>query len=429
MLCMAIFPLWWSYFSETVGRRSVYLVSFSCFVLFAILSAVSTSIGMFVAMRMLSGGAAASVQTVGAGTLSDIWEPKERGKAMGFFYIGSVCGPLLAPIIGGALGEKWGWRSTQWFLVIYGGVSLVFLLLALPETSKRRKALVEDVPSTAGPALERTSSHQAVPRKTQRWIHALHQAFVEPLKIVLWLRFPAILITVYYSSIGFGSLYVLNISLQDVFSKPPYNFPTWVVGLIYIPSSLGFLVSSLFGGKWSDYIMARGARKANRYDEKGGLIYIPEDRMGENAWIAAVLFPVSMLVYGWTAGQGVHWIVPVSVQISGRLLTLLQRLTDLQLIANFFFGCSTMVIFSLALTMLTEFIPQKPSNGVAANNFLRNIFSCVGSTIADPMIRAIGNGWTFTILGMLGFFSISIVWLMKHMGPRWREAMTRKIGP
>jgi multidrug resistance protein len=118
---MAIFPLWWSAFSEALGRRSIYLVSFILFFLFGILSAVSKSIAMLVVMRMLSGGAAASVQAVGAGTIADVWEPKERGRAMGIFYLGPLCGPLFAPIIGGALAQRWNWRATLWFLVIYGG--------------------------------------------------------------------------------------------------------------------------------------------------------------------------------------------------------------------------------------------------------------------------------------------------------------------
>ncbi len=36
----------------------------------------------------------------------DVWEVRERGKAMGIFYLGPLLGPLLAPIIGGALSEK-----------------------------------------------------------------------------------------------------------------------------------------------------------------------------------------------------------------------------------------------------------------------------------------------------------------------------------
>lgn len=90
MLSMSIFPLWWSSFSETLGRRTIYIASFILAVIFNVLAAVSTSIGMLIAMRILSGGAAAAVQAVGAGTIADVWEPKERGKAMGIFYLGPL---------------------------------------------------------------------------------------------------------------------------------------------------------------------------------------------------------------------------------------------------------------------------------------------------------------------------------------------------
>lgn len=135
MLAMSIFPLWWSSFSETLGRRTIYLVSFTLFLLWNVLAALSRNIAMLIVMRILGGGAAASVQAVGAGTIADIWEVRERGRAMGIFYLGPLCGPLFAPIIGGALAERFGWRSTQWFLAIYGGAVLVFLFFALPEVN------------------------------------------------------------------------------------------------------------------------------------------------------------------------------------------------------------------------------------------------------------------------------------------------------
>ena len=133
MLAMSVFPLWWSSFSETLGRRAIYLTSFSLFLLWNVLAALSDNIAMLIIMRTLGGGASASVQTVGAGTIADIWHVTERGRAMGIFYLGPLCGPLLGPIVGGVLTDKLGWRSNQWFLAIYGGVLLLFLFFALPE--------------------------------------------------------------------------------------------------------------------------------------------------------------------------------------------------------------------------------------------------------------------------------------------------------
>ncbi|KAA6414029.1 MAG: MFS multidrug resistance transporter [Lasallia pustulata] len=413
MLSMSIFPLWWSSFSETLGRRTIYLTSFSLFLLWNILSALSNSIAMLIVMRVLGGGAAASVQAVGAGTIADIWAVRERGQAMGIFYLGPLMGPLFAPIIGGALAEKWGWRSTQWFLAIYGGIILVFLFFALPETLKVRKSIVasagngHSVTPNQRPSLSRASSTPSVHQKTKKWVKAAKLAFIDPLKIILNLRYPAVLLTVWLASITFGCLYVLNISLQSTFSKPPYSFSTLIVGLTYIPNSIGYILASLLGGRWTDKIMAREAIKAGRYDEKGKLVYRPEDRLRENAWIAIFLYPGALVWYGWTAEQKVFWLVP--------------------LLANFFFGVGSMLIFSASTTMLTEFMPNRASAGVATNNFVRNIFSCVGGIVAQPLLDAIGNGWLFTGLGVIAAASSVAIWAMRRFGPRWRTKMEAQL--
>ncbi|KMU88216.1 conserved hypothetical protein, variant [Coccidioides immitis H538.4] len=395
------------------GRRNLHasprspIFSFALFVLWSVLSAIASSIGMLIVMRLLGGGASASVQAVGAGTIADIWEVKERGRAMGIFYLGPLCGPLLAPIIGGVLSQAWDWRSTQWFLAIYGGVGFLLLLFGLPETLPRPKKPSADSQESVQRSLSRVSSRQVV-EATAKWLKLARIVFIDPLGILLYLRFPAVLLTVYYGSIAFGSLYILNISVQDTFSKAPYNFSMLIVGLLYIPNSLGYIVASLTGGPWMDRIMQREARRANRVDENGKLIYRPEDRMRENAWLGAILYPVALIVYGWTAEKGVYWIVPI--------------------ICNFFFGLGSMIIFSMSTTMLTEFMPKKSSSGVAVNNFARNTFSCIGGIVTAPIIHGIGNGWLFTIIGLVALASCSVIWAMKKFGPQWRVSMDARLG-
>ncbi|KAF4636920.1 hypothetical protein G7Y89_g1152 [Cudoniella acicularis] len=316
MLSMSIFPLWWSSFSERLGRRTIYLVSFALFTLWNIISAISTSIGMLIVMRILGGGAAASVQAVGAGTIADIWEVRERGRAMGMFYLGPLMGPLLAPIFGGALSQSFGWRSTQWFQAIYGGVLFITLTLFLPETLAARTppslpSQPEDEKAPTENALSRSSTRQSIQQKTKRFVRVFKMCIVDPLSVLAYLRFPAVLLSVALASVTFGTLYVLNISIQQTFSKQPYDYPVIILGLLYIPNSLGYLLASLFGGRWTDMIMHREARAANRYDQNGKLIFIPEDRMRENAWLAAIIYPGALVWYGWTAEKGVIWIVPM----------------------------------------------------------------------------------------------------------------------
>lgn len=292
--------------AENYGRRVVYLLTFLLLCVFNVLCAVSTSMGMFIGMRLLSGGACASVQAVGAGTIADLWEPQERGKAVGIFSLGPILGPLTAPIIGGALTIQWNWRSTQWFLVIYGFVIWVAMIFLLPETSTKLKMSRREKD-------EDSSSHNlSVFAKAARKTKQVAWLAVAPVASVKLLVFMPILITVYYTSITFASNYLLNISVQTVFSSPPYQWSTLIVGLAYLPSSLGAALGAIFGGRWTDYCMKRAAYKAGRVGADGKLIFHPEDRISVNALVAAIMYPAALLWWGWAAEKHVFWLVPVS---------------------------------------------------------------------------------------------------------------------
>lgn len=420
MVAMSIFPIWWSAFSEQFGRRTIYLTSFVLFVIFSIASALSVNISMLIVMRIGVGGASASVQAVGAGTIADIWEPRERGLAMSMFYLGPLLGPLFAPIIGGALSQAFGWRSTMWFLVIYGGVIVIMLTLLLPETLARR-------PSTSSTApLQRMTTAESAKVHTKKLAGGVKRFLFDPLKVLLFLRFPPVVITVVLAALAFGSLFIMNITIQQQFSKPPYSYPQLTVGLLYIPSGLGYIVGSLLGGRWLDYIMAREAVKANRYDEKGKPIYLPEDRLRENAWIAITLYPCGLLMFGWTVNYGVMWVAPaVGAFIFGfasMLVFVSASVVSYHLVAAVYRALTPKQ--SAATTMLTEFIRKRSSAGVAVNNFVRNILSCIGTVVAAPWVDATGPGWVFTATALFCLLvSIVSVLLLRRNAPRWRKTM------
>ncbi|KAL7921816.1 major facilitator superfamily domain-containing protein [Trichoderma austrokoningii] len=407
MISMSIFPLWWSSFSEQFGRRSIYIISFSLFLVFAIVAAVSTNIAMLIVFRILTGGASASVQAVGAGTIADIWESQERGRAMGIFYLGPLLAPLIAPIVGGALAQAFGWKATMWFLAIYGLVILAMLIFLLPETLARKKqeeAMAADADPTTAESIRRMTTRESAKVQTKKLAASAKRVFLDPLKVLLFLRFPPVFITVFTAAIAFGALFISNISIQQKFSQPPYNYSQIIVGLLYLPAGLGYFIASIFGGRWIDRIMAKQAIKANRYDENGKLIYLPEDRFRENMWLANTMYPIGLLIYGWTLNYGVIFIVPA--------------------IGSFIFGAASMLVFSAATTMLTEFVRKKSSAGVAVNNFVRNILSCVGVIVAAPWINAIGVGWVFTAVSLFCMVAGYIgIWTLRTNAPRWRKAM------
>jgi hypothetical protein len=198
------------------------------------------------------------------------------------------------------------------------------MLLTFPETLKDTRRIAEAAEVEADQEESRDSPQsrhsrqstlQSVHRHTTKCMKILRMLFVDPLRILLYFRYPPVLLTAYYASITFGSLYFLNISIQASFERPPYSYPTLIVGLLYLPASAGYLSTSLAGGHWADRIMRREAVKAGRYDKNGKLHFLPEDRMRENAWLGAIMYPLALIVYGWTVQKGVHVAVPVCIQV------------------------------------------------------------------------------------------------------------------
>lgn len=298
----------------------------------------------------------------------------------------------------------------MWFVTAFGGVNLISLFFLLPETLARRKA---HVPPPAGATnndttLDRTPTRQSVADKTRKTAGFLRKAFIDPLMCIKYLRFPPVALTVALASVTFAALFIQNISIQSTFGRPPYSFSIVVVGLLYIPGSLGYLAASLVGGRWVDKIMVREAKKAGRYDAAGRLVLLPEDRLREQAWVAASMYPLAMIWFGWCADRGVFWFATV--------------------VANFFFGVACMLIFGAGTTMLTEFMPRRSSSGVALNNFVRNIFSCVGVVVTEPLIGAMGVGWLCTMVALVAWVTANAcIFTLVKKSSGWRKMMDEKM--
>lgn len=451
MLALGIFPLWWSSFSEFNGRRTVYIVSFTLFVGMTIGCALSPSIGALMVFRILSGGAAASVQAVGAGTISDVFPTTERGRAMGYFYIGPLCGPLIAPILGGVISTKWGWRGTQWFLVIVGAVTLLLLTFALPETlrtsemtakdtqqqlqknpqeeqhdqesedttnqqeepydalmpamsqvSSRSRNVQEDVDTTTPTTRQQTTdSQRAMRAQAERdmaqgplttWQKCV-RIFLQPFKSMRFLKFPPVPLSIVFNAYCFCCLYFLNIGIESLYTSEPYSYSSIIVGLMYIPNSVGYFVSSVVNGYWSDNVMKRSINKNGRV--------IPEDRIAENVYFASALYPCSLLIFGWTAWGHTFWLCP--------------------LIGTFLYGIASMIIFGNTMTYLVDTLPGKGSSGVALNNLLRMCLAAVATFVAGPLQRAMGFGWLYTMLAIGSLLAFISIVAIKKWGAHWRQ--------
>lgn len=110
-------PLFWAAAADHWGRRPVYTVSLAIFIISnVLLAAVPANVAALFILRILQALGSSAVASVGAGTVADITEPKNRASAMSIFLLGPHMGPILGPLIGGQFAAPSRWRWAFGFL-------------------------------------------------------------------------------------------------------------------------------------------------------------------------------------------------------------------------------------------------------------------------------------------------------------------------
>lgn len=133
LLGMALGSVLFAPLSELVGRRPVYIVSMTIFLLLLLPSALARNIETVLVSRFFGGFFGSALMSNSPASVNDIVSDKHRPLAFGFWSIGPTNGPVYGPIIGGFVFENLGWRWTNWIVLIIGGGVLV-LMASIKET-------------------------------------------------------------------------------------------------------------------------------------------------------------------------------------------------------------------------------------------------------------------------------------------------------
>ncbi len=118
--------------SDIFGRRPIFLIGVSIFLLGSILAGLSQEMWQFILFRGIQGLGAGALFPVALAIIGDIFAPSERGKYQGFF--GAVFGvsTLVGPALGGFITDNFSWHWIFYVNVPIGAVVLVVIWRTLP---------------------------------------------------------------------------------------------------------------------------------------------------------------------------------------------------------------------------------------------------------------------------------------------------------
>jgi len=127
ILSSAIFLLPFGRLADIIGRKKVFSTGILLFTVSTFLIIFSKSITSLIILRVFQGLASAMIFGTSLAIITSVFQPGERGKAMGINITAVYLGLSLGPVIGGILTQYFGWRSIFAFLVPFGIISLILI--------------------------------------------------------------------------------------------------------------------------------------------------------------------------------------------------------------------------------------------------------------------------------------------------------------
>jgi hypothetical protein len=167
-----------------------------------------------------------------------------------------------------------------------------------------------------------------------------------------------VLLIALYAAFLFGLLFFFFLAFPLVFG-PIYGFSLGSRGLAFIGIGLGTV-----SGNISFIILFRWFHTKKAFSNLLNAFLGP-------SMIGAVLLPISLFWFGWTARRSIHWIVPI--------------------ISGFPFGFSMMLLFAGTSVYLSTSYRQYAASAFAVNSWLRYTFAAVFPLFARQSIFTLFN--------------------------------------
>ncbi|KIX96394.1 uncharacterized protein Z520_07660 [Fonsecaea multimorphosa CBS 102226] len=422
MIVSGVAPTLFGCMADQVGRRPVYLLTFTLYVVANIGLALQDSYPALLLLRMLQSAGGSATIGLGYGVVGDITESSERGSYMGILGCGPNVAPSLGPVLGGVLAERAGWRWIFWFLAVSGALSLVLIAILLPETARNisgngsrlvpvlnksllllwresRRKEVNMTPVGYGTAAPEAVSHIASLRIPNP-LGSVH-IFLQKESV------PIILI----NGVFYSAYCCLQASLSSLFIAT-YGYKELEAGLIYLPFGVGCFLASLLSRNilTQDYrrlAVRHGLPTSSAETSESQRLSFPifHARLRSMAYVLPLSI-LTLLAYGWALQYHLHPSIP--------------------LILQFFTGGAMTIVFNACGTLLVDLHPTRPSTAQAALNLLRCAFAAAELAALQPLIDAVGPGWCYTVIALVtgGVAGVCVV-VGRVWGEIWRRQRQR----
>ena len=381
-------PLFIGPLSELYGRNRVINVANVLFISATVFAACCHSTHLFIAARCLTGVAVAA-NVLNPAIVGDIYLPDERGSAMSLILLAPMVGGAVGPAIAGAIAENLGWRQILWMSAGLMIACEVVFLCCFRETYKvtvlRRKAarLRQETGSSFTTIYDLEDSKQSSSGRfwesiTRPFLVFFGSGVLQALSLV--------------AGMTFTYFYIMSVTLPDIL-EGIYGLSPAVTGSCFMCFSVGSVLMILICNVYLDKIYIK-LRAAN------GGIGQPEFRL-PLVIFGSFSLPMAVAIYGWVSEKRLP--LPVLLVSVGLL------------------GFTLMLGYLPVMAYVVDALGIYSASGMTAMIVTRCLMGTFFPLAADPLVKKLGYGWGFTVLGGISIALAPIPMLLYRYGTKWRQ--------
>jgi MFS family permease len=355
--------------------------------------------------------------------IGDITTARERGGLIGVFGGSECCllywarvvtnslvrmmGQSIGPVFGGILTQFLGFRSIFWFLFGLGSITLLLILLLLPETLRsiagngtlRLAGIYRPLIYMFSPPSDVLIDRDSTPKK-----ELTLSGVAAPLKFLFE---KDVFITLFFGSIVYTVWSMVTSSTTFLFQSH-FHLNDLQVGLAFLPNGAGCVAGSYLTGYLMDYdyrvIEAQYRTSKNIPKDmelnKKDLVDFPIEKSRlRNIWWIVLIFIAATAGYGFSFNL---------------------NLIAIPLIFQFFIAYTATAVFSLNSALVIDLYPGASASATAVNNLMRCSVGAIGVAVVQIVINEVGAGLSFLAFAVVTAVASPLLVLEWVYGESWR---------
>jgi MFS family permease len=325
-----------------------------------------------------------------------------------------MMGQSIGPVFGGIITQFLGFRSIFWFLFGLGSITLLLILLLLPETLRsiagngtlRLAGIHRPLIYTFSPPSDALIDRDPTPKKK-----VTLSSIIAPLKFLFE---KDVFITLFFGSIVYTVWSMVTSSTTSLFQSR-FRLNDLQIGLAFLPNGAGCVAGSYLTGYLMDhdYRVIESQYRASKN--------LPEDTKLNKKDL--VDFPIEK-----SRLRNIWWIVLIFIlATAGYGFSLDLNLIAIPLILQFFIAYTATAVFSLNSALVIDLYPGASASATAVNNLMRCSVGAVGVAVVQIVINGVGAAVTFLVFAAVTAGASPLLVVEWFYGEGWRWERREKL--